>query len=267
MLKYSPVLRDIPDYPFARVNKISRMAEERDGIPVINARIGIPDIEAPQAIKECLAKYVLEKNSTYGYPCDVHPARGIPELIEAIIEDYRKKYNVTLKPENIAVTGWTKLALHNLIRLFNQGKVLIPDPVYPAYESATLLSFNTIQRVKTSAATRWLPEFNMKEEGATAFYLCDPNNPTGATGDIEYYRSLAAEMKSNNVCGIFDKAYKDYVFDDSSKPVSITQIPGLTDYEVEVVSSFQALQLCHRSGLAGRQSGEYRPVPQVFWLL
>jgi LL-diaminopimelate aminotransferase len=54
--------------------------------------------------------------------------------------------------------------------------------------------------------------------------------------DPDYYRSLAREMKSHNVAGIFDKAYKDYILDDATKPVSITQIEGLLDYGFEVVS-------------------------------
>ncbi len=235
MLKYSAALQNIPEYPFARVNKISRAAEARDGVSVINARIGIPDIEAPSAVKEQLAKYVAAKNSTYGYPCDVHPARGIDELVAAIIADYRRRHGVTLKPENIAVTGWTKIALHNLVRLFSQGNVLIPDPVYPAYESATLLSFNKIERAKTSAASNWLPEFKFSND-AVALYFCDPNNPTGAVASPDYYRALAKDMKTYNVAGIFDKAYKDYVFDSKVQPVSITQIPGLMDYGFEVVS-------------------------------
>ena len=56
-MKFSPLLDQIPDYPFRKVGKISREAEQRDGVRVINARIGIPDVEAPQAIKEALAKY------------------------------------------------------------------------------------------------------------------------------------------------------------------------------------------------------------------
>jgi LL-diaminopimelate aminotransferase len=235
MLKFSAVFQGIPEYPFARVNKISKMAEERDGVPVINARIGIPDIEAPATIKKLLVGYIATQNSTYGYPCDVHPARGIPELVAAIIEDYRLKYGVTLKPENIAVTGWTKIALHNLIRLFGPGKVLIPDPVYPAYESATLLSANQIERVKTSPASGWLPEFKLSRDSA-ALYFCDPNNPTGVVASLDYYRALFKDMQAHNVGGIFDKAYKDFVFDQQTRPVSITQVPGLLDYGFEVVS-------------------------------
>jgi aspartate/methionine/tyrosine aminotransferase len=237
LLKISPVLQNIPEYPFAKVGKISRTAEQRDGVNVINARIGIPDVEAPATIKELLAKFVKEKNSTYGYPVDAHQSRGIPELIDAIMGDYKSKYGVVLKPENIFVTAWTKEALHNLVRLFSsQGKIQIPDPVYPAYESATLLSFNQIERVKTSSANNWQPEFNFNGKETVALYFCDPNNPTGAITDLSYHTKLALNLKTNNVCGIFDKAYKDYVFDDLTRPVSITQVSGLMDYGYEVVS-------------------------------
>jgi LL-diaminopimelate aminotransferase len=236
MPKYSNQINNIPEYPFAKVSNFTKNIEQRDGIKVINARIGIPDIEAPRAFKELLAKYVLQERSTYGYPVDVHPARGIPEMVQAIIRDYKNKYGVALQPENIVVTGWTKEVLHNLARMFGPGKIQIPDPVYPAYEGAVTLSFNTIERVKTSQASGWLPEFRLKEKDTVALYFCDPNNPTGAMAGIDYYHSLAREMKSNDICGVFDKAYKDYVFDDKTKPVSITQVPGMIDYGFEVVS-------------------------------
>ncbi|MFC2070519.1 pyridoxal phosphate-dependent aminotransferase [Chloroflexota bacterium] len=235
-MKYSSLVNMIPDYPFRKVGQLSREAEQKDGIPVINARIGIPDIEAPKAIKEAMSRFILEDRSTFGYPVDVHPERGIPELIEAIIEQYREKYSVKLEPENIVVTGWTKEVLHNLTRLFGPGSIQIPDPVYPAYEAATILSHHDIERVRTSAETNWLPEFNFRGGNTVAFYFCDPNNPLGNMADEEYYLSLAKEAASEDVVGIFDKAYKDYVFDENTRPVSITQIPGLMDYGYEVVS-------------------------------
>jgi aspartate/methionine/tyrosine aminotransferase len=237
-MKFSPLLNNIPDYPFRKVGRISKEAEQRDGVPVINARIGIPDKEAPRTVKEALAKYVLAKDSTLGYPVDSHPERGIQEYIEAVIEHYQAKYNVKLKPENICITGWDKEVLHNMVRLFDRGTVYIPDPVYPAYEPAVILAGHNVKRVRTSADTKWQPEFNFKNkaENPVGFYFCDPNNPTGATADIEYYHSLLKDMKSADVTGIFDKAYKDYVFDNVTKPVSITQIPGMIDYGYEIVS-------------------------------
>jgi LL-diaminopimelate aminotransferase len=236
-MKFSPLLENIPDYPFRKVGRISREAEQRDGVRVINARIGIPDKEAPQAVKKAMAKFILEKNSTLGYPVDSHPERGIPEFIEAVIDDYKTKYNVKLKPENICITGWDKEVLHNMVRLFDKGTVYIPDPVYPAYEPAVILAGHKVKRTKTSPATKWLPEFNFKEsEKPVAFYFCDPNNPTGAMADIDYYKALLGKMKAANVTGIFDKAYKDYVYDKATKPVSITQIPGMIDHGYEIVS-------------------------------
>jgi aspartate/methionine/tyrosine aminotransferase len=236
-MTFSPSLDRIPDYPFRKVGKISRDVESRDGIKVINARIGIPDREAPRAVKEAMSRYVLVENSTLGYPVDAHPERGIPELVEAIIEDYRRKHGVTLKPENIVVTGWDKEILHNIVRLFKKGTVYIPDPVYPAYEPAAVLAGHAVRRVRTSPATGWLPEFRFTgEANPVAFYFCDPNNPTGAVADRAFYLSLLDEMKSAGVTGIFDKAYKDYVFDAATRPVSITEVPGLMDRGFEIVS-------------------------------
>ncbi len=235
-MRFSDVIGRIPEYPFARIGRIAQAVEQRDGIPVIRATIGNPDKEAPAALKECLARCIMQAGSTYGYPCDVYPRRGIPELIDAIIEDYYRRYNVRLAPGNIAVTSWAKEVLHHLVRMFGPGRVQIPDPVYPAYESATVLSSNVVERVKTSSETHWLPEFDLKKPGTVALYLCDPNNPTGSLAGRGFYQSLASSMKTYNVAGIFDKAYKDYLLDETARPVSITQIPALMDYGFEVYS-------------------------------
>jgi len=241
-MRFSPLLEQIPDYPFRKVGRISREVENRDGIRVINARIGIPDKEAPRTIKEAMAKFVLVDKSTLGYPIDMHPERGIPELIEAIIEDYRAKYAVNLRPENITVTGWDKEVLFNIVHLFERGTIYVPDPVYPVYEVASVLAGHIVKRVKTSAETRWMPEFSFKQgaldtkENPVAFYFCDPNNPTGSVANQNFYLLLFNEMKKSDVTGIFDKAYKDYVFDDDTRPVSITQIPGLMERGFEIVS-------------------------------
>ncbi len=234
-MQFSSVINKIPEYPFAKIGRIASEAEQRDNLPVIRATIGNPDREAPATLKDLMAKYILQKGSTYGYPFDVYPKRGIPELIDAIIDDYQQKYGVTISAENIVVTGWAKEVLHNLVRLFGPGTVQIPDPVYPAYESATALSGNKIEWVETNKATGWLPRFKLRS-GTAALYFCDPNNPTGAVATREYYEILAAAMKKHNVAGIFDKAYKDYIWEESVKPVSITQIPGLLDNGFEVYS-------------------------------
>ena len=238
-MKFSPLIEQIPDYPFRKVGKISQEVEAKTGIRVINCRIGIPDREAPVLVKEALAKYALADKSTFGYPCDVHPERGIPELVEAIIEHYRENYSVILRPENIAVHNWMKDALFNIIGLFQQGIIQIPDPVYPAYEGASILANHKVERVRMAAETNWLPEFrfgNTTGNNPVAFYFCDPNNPTGSVADLEYYSSLLKEMEAADIAGIFDKAYKDYVFDNDTKPVSIVQVPGLLERGFELVS-------------------------------
>lgn len=235
MPRYSTLLDALPRYPFAKVGGLSREVEARDKIPIINARIGIPDKEAPLSIKRLMSDYILQGNSTYGYPVDVHPERGINELIDAIIQHYDERHGVDLKPENIAVTGWSKEVLHNLARVFGRGNGVIPEPVYPAYEGATILSGNKIRRIPTSKDSGWLPELEFKEDDVF-LYFCDPNNPTGSVAKLKYYEELLEKMRRHDIGGIFDKAYKDYTFDDATKLVSITQVPELMRYGYEVVS-------------------------------
>lgn len=235
MPSYSVALSSTKDYPFPIVSKISKEVAETAGREVINARIGVPDEEAPQSVKEKMASYLLQEGSTFSYPCDQYDARGIPEFIESVINHYNEKYGVDLKPENIAITGWTKPVLHNLPRICGEGYIHIPDPTYPVYPSATELAGNKVKLVPMSKESNWTPEFDF-EGGDVAFYFCDPNNPTGSVADEKYYRELANKVKKNDVLGIFDKAYQEVVFDDNTKPVSMTQIPELMDNSIEVVS-------------------------------
>jgi len=234
-MQLSPVLEAMVPYPFAKVGKISKQVEQRDEKKVIGLRIGIPDREAPESVKEAMAEFIRRKNSTYGYPCDVHPPQGIPELVNAIIRHYHEKYGSNLKPENIFVTGYTKPVLHNLARVFSKGKIIVPDPIYPAYEGGVILSEHEMKMAETNEKTGWLPVFDF-EEGDVALYYCDPNNPTGSIAGKDYLVDLSGKMRKRNVTGIIDRAYKDFLFDSDVKPVSITQIPGMMENAFEVVS-------------------------------
>lgn len=233
--KFSDLLDKVPEYPFLKVRRMAKELEEREGVEVLDARVGNPDREAPRKIKEKLAEFIRRKNSTYNYPCDAHPQRGIDELIGAIILDYKKKYGKDLKPENIAITNWTKEVIHNLPRLFAPGKILFPEPFYPAYPGAVILSGHKLKTIRTSEKENWLPDFSFKK-GDVAFYFCDPNNPTGAVANEDFYFQLLKKMKKENIIGIFDKTYKDFILDEKIKPISITQISELMDYGFEVVS-------------------------------
>jgi aspartate/methionine/tyrosine aminotransferase len=235
MPKYTDRLDLIPTYPFAKVGRLSREVQLRDKINVINVRIGIPDIEAPIELKKLLSEFVLEKNSTYGYPVDVHPETGIPEFLDAVIQHYDERHGTDLKKEEIMITGYTKTVLHNLARLFEPGVVVDIEPRYPAYGSAALLAGHKIRVIKTSEDSNWIPSVTFQENDRL-FYFCDPNNPTGSVASEKTYMELLREIKRYNVGGIFDKAYKDYVFEENVKPISITEIPELMEYGFEVVS-------------------------------
>ncbi|MSQ23551.1 MAG: pyridoxal phosphate-dependent aminotransferase [Chloroflexi bacterium] len=234
MPSYASFMENLPVYAFARVARKSQEVAQRDGVAVINARIGIPDKEAMPTVKRHMEEAVREADSTLGYPVDMHPERGIAALREAIQADYKERHGVDVPDECIMVTGWSKEVLHNLPRMF-RGNAVIPEPVYPAYVGAAIAAGNPIRLVPMSAEGGWLPEVKLQSDDAYMFF-CDPNNPTGSVADRPYYDGLAGQLKATDTIGIFDKPYKDYVFDASVKPLSIAQIPGMMDHGYEVVS-------------------------------
>jgi aspartate/methionine/tyrosine aminotransferase len=94
-----------------------------------------------------------------------------------------------------------------------------------------------VRRVRTSAKTGWLPEFDFTgDDNPVGFYFCDPNNPTGSLAGHAFYEELLIKVKAADVTGIFDKAYKDYTFDEETKPISITEIPEMMEHGYEIVS-------------------------------
>ncbi len=233
MVKWTEKLGKIPEYPFSRVGKLCKELESK-GKDIINARIGIPDDEAFPGFKERMALHLEAPDSTFGYPCDVTPERGIPEFTGAIRDYYQRQYGVKISDENIAVVSWTKDVLHNIPRLFAPTTAHIPDPVYPTYASAAILAGHDVSYVPTNAKEGWKPEF---DETDGILFLCDPNNPTGAVLDINYYERLRDKLAESGGIVIADKAYQDMVWE-GEPAVSITQIPGLLKqgYEVQSLS-------------------------------
>jgi LL-diaminopimelate aminotransferase len=116
-------------------------------------------------------------------------------------------------------------------------KLLLPNPVYPLYLSkAKQFEGDAVFYRHDADGQIDVANLAKKIEGAKAMVIINPNNPTGSVAVLQYYEDLLEKMRERDVGGIFDKAYKDYTFDEHVKPVSITQVPELMNYGYEVVS-------------------------------
>ncbi|EPD49410.1 hypothetical protein HMPREF1210_03309 [Paenisporosarcina sp. HGH0030] len=233
-MELSKKLQQLPPQFFASlVQKVgAAVAQGRD---VINLGQGNPDQPTPPHIVKALQE-AAENPLTHKYS----PFRGIGELKEAAADFYKREYNVEIDPTTeVAVLFGTKIGLVELpIAVLNPGDLmLLPDPGYPDYLSGVVMADVQYETLPLVAENNFLPDFNMlsqdTKERAKLMYLNYPNNPTGATADLEFFNQTVEFAKENGIAVSHDFAYGAIGFD-GVKPVSFLQAEGAKEIGIEM---------------------------------
>ena len=226
----------VKEYYFSIKNKeIAKLnaARPKDD-PIINLGIGSPDgapaPEAVEAMVEC-----ARKSSTHGYQSYI----GIPELRHSMSAWYHKWYGVQLDParEIQPLTGSKEGILLISLTFLNKGdKVLVPNPGYPTYSSATKMCQAEVLNYDLLEANGWYPDFNQLESmdlsGVKLMWANYPNMPTGAPARTEVFEKLVAFARSHGILLINDNPYGFIL----NTPQSILSIPGARECCMELNS-------------------------------
>ena len=239
----SPVLADLTQYPFARLDDWKADARAR-GIEVIDFGVGDPREVTPAFIREALLASVEEVSS---YP----RATGLPELRQAIAGWVDRRFGVTVDPATeIVPTLGSKEAIFSFAQVAVGAKplVAIPEPAYPVYERGALFAGARVVTVPLSERHGWLPDLDAFDawDEIALYWTCYPNNPTGAVAPLSVYEELAARAREHGFLLCSDEAYSELWFDEP--PASALQ---LADRENVVVFN----TLSKRSSMTGYRSG------------
>lgn len=183
--------RTVSEYYFSRkLQEIDEM--NRQGEKVINLGIGAPDMPpAPEVIQELV--HGAENLNNHAY----QSYKGIKELREAFAEWYRKFYHTELNPDKEIqpLVGSKEGILLLSLAFLNKGdQVLVPDPGYPTYSSASLLAEAEIVSYDLKEENGWLPDFDALEKmdlsRVKMMWVNYPNMPTGARATMDLYGRL-----------------------------------------------------------------------------
>jgi LL-diaminopimelate aminotransferase len=159
---------------------------------------------------------------------------GCDFLLDAIAGYYRAK-GVTVGADEIIVSDGAKSDVGNILGIFAAGaRVLIPDPVYPAYVDTNLMDGNEIIYIDGNESNGFLPSPKASEK-ADIIYICSPNNPTGAVYDKERLREWVDYALRVGAVILFDAAYESFIADDTL-PRSIFEIDGARGCAIEICS-------------------------------
>jgi aspartate/methionine/tyrosine aminotransferase len=111
-------------------------------------------------------------------------------------------------------------------------------------------------RVPLSERHGWLPDLDAFDawDEIAVFWVCYPNNPTGAVAPLSFYEDLAGRAREHGFLVCSDEAYSELWFDDP--PVSALQVADRS--RVVVFNT-----LSKRSSMTGYRSGFMCAPPDV----
>lgn len=241
----SPAKRteSVQEYYFSRkLKEIAAMNAERAAKgeePVISLGIGSPDGMPPMAAVEALCESAVQPGN-HAYQSYV----GLPELREAFADWYSRWYGVLLDPskEIQPLVGSKEAILLISLAFLDKGdKVLVPDPGYPTYSSASKLVEAEIVTYDLKAENGWWPDFDALEkmnlEGVKIMWTNYPNMPTGAPATEELYSRLVDFGHRHGILICNDNPYS-FILND--KPLSILSQPRAKECCLELNSLSKA---------------------------
>lgn len=225
---------EVKEYYFSR--KLREIAEmNAKGADVISLGIGGPD-RPPHA--EVIATLAAEaaKPDAHSY----QPYVGLPALRQAMARWYKQWYGVTLDPatEIQPLIGSKEGIMHISLAFLNPGDgVLVPNPGYPTYSSASRLVQARIFNYDLTEEGGWMPDFEALErlplDEIKLMWVNYPHMPTGAPASIELFEKLIAFGKKHNIVIVNDNPYS-FILND--KPLSIFQVEGAKEIAIEMNS-------------------------------
>lgn len=243
IIKAAKRTESVQEYYFSRkLREIAAMnagRAERGESPVINLGIGSPDGMPPMEAVEALCSSAREPGN-HAYQSYV----GLPQLRQAFADWYTKWYGVTLDPSSQIqplVGSKEAILLISLAFLDKGDKVLVPDPGYPTYSSASRLVEAEILTYDLREDNGWWPDFEALEkmdlEGVKIMWTNYPNMPTGAPASEELYAKLVEFGRRHGILICNDNPYS-FILND--RPLSILAQPGAMDCCLELNSLSKA---------------------------
>lgn len=189
---------------------MSALAQQHNAI---NLSQGFPDF----AIDEQLGKY-LHEATVAGFN-QYAPMPGLPQLRQAISNDFAKRYNIEINPDTeITITPGATYAIYAAFTAVLQlgEEVVVLEPAYDSY----------IPNIETNGAKAITvplsaPDFNVDWDRVKAaitsktkaIIVNTPHNPTGAVWAKEDWNILADIVRDTDIIILSDEVYEQLIFD------------------------------------------------------
>ena len=184
------------------------------GRSIVNLGIGAPDFRTPDNIVEAGRKALADGWHFYT------PARGLPELREAVCEDILARRKVEVHPDQVVIVPGGKPTMFFAILMFGEpgAEILYPNPGFPIYESLIRFTGATAVPIELSEANGFSFDAEAVLAKITArtrlVIVNTPANPTGGVvAKTELDRLVRGLEQHPQVAVLSDEIYSRMTYD------------------------------------------------------
>jgi LL-diaminopimelate aminotransferase len=235
-MRFSKRLDLFGDEVFAALN-VRRRELEAKGREVFDLSVGTPDFAPDQRLIDAMVKSASDPEN---WKYSLHDR---DELDRAVCDYYRRRYGVdNITPDMVMSCHGTQEGMGFVCQaLVDPGDtVLVPDPCYPLFRTASLLAGAKLAFYPLEAEHDFLPYVagipDDVADAARYMVVSLPANPVGSVGTPEVYRQIIEFAKAHDIVIIHDNAYSDIVFDTEEPGGSFLAYEGAQDVGVEFLS-------------------------------
>ena len=254
---FSGVAARVAAYAEAHPEKASRIV-----------RLGIGDVTQPLAPSVVRALHaavdeMADARTFHGYA----PEAGYGFLREAIVRHDFAPRGAEVHPDEVFVSDGAKSDSANIQEIFaSDTRIAVCDPVYPVYLDSNAMAgragtydastglWSDVLYLPCTAENGFAPAPPGPDARVSLFYLCFPNNPTGAVADRRRLQQWVDYANEHGAVIVYDAAYEAYITD-ASVPHSIYECDGARTCAIEIRS------FSKNAGFTGTRLG-YTVVPR-----
>ncbi|NQZ33443.1 MAG: putative C-S lyase [Oceanospirillaceae bacterium] len=202
--------------PVNRHNTSSVKWERYTDQSVLPMWIADTDFKAPDAILKALTQRI--EHGVFGY------TNASDELNQTIVERMQRLYDWQINSEWIVWIPGLVCGLNISCRALSalspeiDSNVLIPDPIYPYFNSAAKYSNVAVNKIPMSLqGERWVVDFEALEASITpetiALLFCNPHNPAGTVYTVDELQKISDILLRHNLYICSDEIHCDLLLD------------------------------------------------------
>ena len=203
------------------------------GQDVLELTIGEHDIRTDPKILAAMHQSALGGHTGYA------SVPGTPELRRAVAARVQERTGVPTSHKNVLITPGGQAGLFAAILCATDpgDGVVHLDPYYATYPTSIRAASCVPMPIKTGPENDFQPsaaDLNTRPEGARAFLMNSPNNPTGTLYSAATMEAVAEYVQRNDLTLISDEVYDTQIW--SGAHVSPRALPNMAERTIVIGS-------------------------------